>query len=213
MAEKRYLSTDPNWGNSVDAEASAQAQSSADAEPSANTGQQVLSAAALAARPGANAIVDVATNPNIPKMAAKAGRIIGATAPVVGGAMTGGAAGGPTGAVGGGMVGATQAAKGAWIGGRTGWFTGKLAQDLLMPVAKVATKIAPYLETMGMIAGASGVYDLVPMRQKFEADWSKFQADYPKTIGKERWNALTPKQRDDALHVFMKSLAPQKGAE
>lgn len=198
MNDQKYLSTDPNAGTPV--------PTTEVSTGPGNMGAQASSAAALAVRPVANAIVGAATNPNVAKTAATAGRVIGGVAPIVGGAMTGGAAGGPTGAIGGAMVGATQAAKGAWLGGRTGWFTGKLAQQLLMPVAKVAEKIAPFAETFGMLAGASGVYDAIPMRQQFEAKWDAFQKDYPKSIGKERWNALNPAQREEALSVFMRQL-------
>lgn len=86
----------------------------------------------------ARGAMELATNPNVPKASAAVGRVLGGVAPVVGGFAEGGPVGG--------LVGLAAAAKGAWVGGKTGWFTGKLLQNLSAPAAKVLTTIAPYAE-------------------------------------------------------------------
>lgn len=85
----------------------------------------------------------IATSPTLPATAAKAGRFIGGMAPAIGGAYEAG----PVGA----LAGLAAAAKGAWAGGKTGWFTGKLMQNMAGPVASGLEKIAPYAESLGPV--------------------------------------------------------------
>jgi hypothetical protein len=98
---------------------------------------------------------ELATNPNVPKIAAKAGRVIGGLAPIVAGAKEGG----PVGA----MVGVAMSSKGAWAGGKTGWFTGKLAQSVAAPVAKILETTLPYARAISNAAGPQGILDLAQM--------------------------------------------------
>lgn len=110
----------------------------------------------------ADAAAEVATNPNIPKAAAAAGRVIGGIAAPVSGAIYGG----PAGAV----VGAAEAAKGAWAGGKTGWFTGKLAQGMAAPVASALDKAVPYAQAASTLSGAQGALDLAQMAEPKRQD-------------------------------------------
>lgn len=107
-------------------------------------------------------IEDFATNPNVPKITAKVGRVIGGAAPIVGGGMELG----PGGAI----LGVGSAAKGAWAGGKTGWFTGKLLQNVSAHVANLANEVAPYLEKLNPAIGAQGVLDLAQMAEPDRAD-------------------------------------------
>lgn len=110
-------------------------------------------------RPAANVAAEVATNPALPKTAASIGRITGAIAP----AIAGGIEGGPVG----GAAGLMAAAKGSWLGGKTGYFTGKLIQNAAIPVAKGLEAIAPVASAL---SGAAGVGDLAQMAEPNRKD-------------------------------------------
>lgn len=101
-------------------------------------GSMAATATAKNAPSIANAVMEFATNPMVAKTGSKAGRMIGAVAPTVGEL----AAGNPTGAI----IAAANAGKTAWAGGKTGYFTGRLAQNAAAPIAKLAETIAPYAE-------------------------------------------------------------------
>lgn len=103
-----------------------------------------------------------ATSPNVAPAAAKIGRFVGGVAAPVSGAMYGGPAGG--------VIGALESAKGAWAGGKTGWFAGKLAQGMAMPVAKGLSALAPYAQTLGTLSGAQGMGDLAQMADPTRKD-------------------------------------------
>lgn len=105
-----------------------------------------------AVKPAATLATEIATNPGLPKATASAGRIIGAIAPVV--------EGGHAAGVGGAMAGGALAAKGSWLGGKAGYFTGKMAQDAAMPIAKGLGTVAQAASTL---SGAQGVNDLAQM--------------------------------------------------
>lgn len=122
----------------------------------------VMLAAGKAVAPAANLAAEVATNPNVPRMAANAGRVIGAVAPIA----TGAAAGGPMGAA----VGVAGAAKGSWLGGKTGYFTGKLAQQAAAPVANILEKAAPVANAVARIAGPQGLLDLAQVAEPNRKD-------------------------------------------
>lgn len=92
---------------------------------------------------------ELATNPNIAKTGAAIGRVIGGVAPIVGGAYEGG----PIGA----LAGLAAASKGAWAGGKTGWFSGKLVQELAPSVAKGIEAAAPYVTPALRLAGAAQI--------------------------------------------------------
>lgn len=126
-------------------------------------------ASGLMARMGAGALpkiasatADFATSPTAPKFGASIGRVIGGVAPIVGGAMKGGA--------GGAALGTAGAAHGAWAGGKTGWFTTKLLQNMATPVAKAMDKAAPFSQALGTASGALGVGDLASIAEPNRAD-------------------------------------------
>lgn len=120
------------------------------------------SAVAKAIPGAADLAADVATNPNVPRAMASAGRVIGGIAAPVGGALEGG----PIGA----LAGVAAAAKGAWAGGKTGWFTGKLAQSIAAPIADIMEKTVPYAQALSTLSGAQGVNDLAQMSDPKRSD-------------------------------------------
>lgn len=90
------------------------------------------------------AIEELATNPNVPRLGAKIGRFAGAVAPP----LTGAIEAGPLGFFGGLLA----SSKSAWAGGKTGWFTAKLAQNVAAPVAKAISAIEPYMPALAALA-------------------------------------------------------------
>lgn len=127
-----------------------------------DSGGIITMGAAAALPAAANLAAEFATNPNVPKMAAAGGRFIGAVAPAV----AGGYEYGPTGAI----AGLAAAAKGAWAGGKTGWFTGKLAQNIAAPVASIMEKAVPYASALSALFGVQGVGDLAQMAEPKRGD-------------------------------------------
>jgi hypothetical protein len=97
--------------------------------------------------------LELAQNPQVPYAAAKVGRVAGGLAPVVGGA----AAGGLPGA----LMGTAAAAKGSWAGGHTGWFTGKLLQNVSGSAADALTAVEPVLQKVANIIGPQALLDLM----------------------------------------------------
>ncbi len=119
-------------------------------KPSTSTALEMASAAG-SVPVATRAALEVATNPNVPRVGSALGQV----------------AGGVEGAL---KAGPLGAASGAWTGGRAGWFTGKLAQKLAMPVAKVAEALAPYAQTLSTLSGAQGVADLAQMAEPNRKD-------------------------------------------
>ncbi len=105
---------------------------------------------------------EFATNPNVARTAAKIGRVVGGLTPPIAGAVEGG----PIGA----LAGVAAASKGAWAGGKTGWFTGKMLQDLSAPVANAMKTLAPYAQTISTLSGTQGVLDLAQMADATRKD-------------------------------------------
>lgn len=91
-----------------------------------------------------NLLEHLATNPNVAKTAATIGRAVGGLAPPIAGAVEGG----PIGL----LAGIAAASKGAWAGGKTGWFTGKMLQGMAAPLARAATAVEPYMPAIAMLA-------------------------------------------------------------
>lgn len=113
--------------------------------------------------PGAAQLASsLATSRTLPATAAKVGRVIGGVAPIVAGAKTGG----PVGAV----AGIAASARGAWAGGKTGWFTGKMVQGMAAPVAKVLQDVAPYAQALSTLGGVQGGLDLAQMAEPNRKD-------------------------------------------
>lgn len=75
----------------------------------------------------ANGLAEFGTSPTATKTGAAIGKAIGSVAPTIGGAIESG----PLGAI----AGLVAAAKGAWAGGKVGWFSAKLLQDAARPIA------------------------------------------------------------------------------
>jgi hypothetical protein len=90
------------------------------------------------------------------------GRIIGGAAPIAGGASLGGPAGA--------LLGTGQVSKAAYAGGRTGYFTGKLLQNMAEPVAKGLRAAVPYAEAAGRLAGPQSLLDLAQMAEPNRRD-------------------------------------------
>lgn len=123
-----------------------------------------MTAAAEGGRLATKGALELATNPSVPKAVATAGRVFGGAAPVVGGI----ASGNPVAAVNG-VLGASQ---GAWAGGKTGWFTGKLLQNMSVPVAKALSVVEPYLQTLNTLGAAQGVTELAQIAEPNRKDTS-----------------------------------------
>lgn len=121
------------------------------------TDSGALGLAAL--RPATSLVTDMATNPAFPKATATAGRIVGGLAPVIGGGSKYG--------LGGAAMGLAGSAQGSWAGGKTGYFTGKMLQNMAMPVAKGMNAMAPYV---GPLTVASGASDLAQMAEPTRKD-------------------------------------------
>ncbi len=120
-------------------------------------------AASAGVLPGAARLAtEVVTNPNLPKMGANAGRLIGGVAPTLVEAAQGNGMGA--------LTAAALSGKTAWAGSKAGWFTAKLAQQLGIPVAKVAEAIAPYAAGLSTLSGAQGVNDLAQMAEPNRSD-------------------------------------------
>ncbi len=92
---------------------------------------------------------ELATNPNVPKMGSQLGRIIGGVGAPIGGAVESG----PIGF----LTGLALASKAAWAGGRTGWFTAKLAQQLAAPASKLLKATEGVGSAMGMMSAEGDV--------------------------------------------------------
>lgn len=117
-----------------------------------NTSNGLTLAATAASAPVAEKLaLESATNPHIPKIMSGVGQVVG----------------GVKGAVSGGPL---EAAGGAYVGGKAGWFTGKLMQKIASPVARVASAAAPYAQTLSTLSGASGVGDLAQMEEPDRKD-------------------------------------------
>lgn len=182
----------------------------------------------------ASVLEEFATSPNVPKIAAQAGRVMGGAAPVIGGGIEFGLPGA--------MVGVAGSAKGAWLGGKTGWHTGKMVQNLSAPVAQAMEKLAPYAQTLATLSGAQGVLDLAQMAEpdrrdigfmgvgphvdvpanapnKNEAHNTQQMRAFLKTpeppppppqFRKETWNKLTSDIRDAIHRAVQASLSGEK---
>ncbi len=131
-------------------------------ESAGDSGAIVMRGAASALPAIARGTAKFATNPNVPRIGATIGRVVGAMAPAV----VGGVEGGPVGA----LAGVAAASEGAWAGGKTGWFTAKLAQELGVPIAKVADVVNRYAPALSTLSGAQGALDLAQMAEPKRRD-------------------------------------------
>jgi hypothetical protein len=138
-------------------------ESNKDAVPNAPTWKALTMMSAGRAVPMmANASMEFATNPSVPRTAATIGRVVGAVAPTVGEAATGNVPAA--------IALAANAGKTAWTGGKAGWFTGKLAQNAAAPVASMLEKAAPYAQTLSTLGGAAGVGELAQVSEPNRKD-------------------------------------------
>lgn len=90
--------------------------------------------------------MESATNPQLPKIMSTVGQVAGG----IKGLMHGGP---------------LEAAGGAWVGGKAGWFTGRLMQKMATPLAKAAEVAAPYAQAVSTLSGAAGIGDLAQMAE------------------------------------------------
>lgn len=153
-----------------------------DSSPASPAGSPLPATAAITAAAvptAARVAAEIATNPNVPRLAASAGRAMGAIAPIVGGTAEGGPLGG--------LIGVGAAAKGAWAGGKAGWFTGKLAQNVAAPVANGLEAIAPYASAFAAMSGVQGEADI----SKQAAEDMKNNPDWPRTPSGKQQSAMS----------------------
>lgn len=172
MADK-YLSTDPAAGQKL-ADAfqtpeylsmSADAGRAANVAPGSNLGLGMAAGAAGLASGAPKVAMELATNKNVPKVAAAAGKFIGRAAPVVAGYMSHGATGALAGAMG------AKAASTAEIGEQVGRMVGRVAQKVAAPVARGFEAVAPYAQgALQTLAGAQGALDLAQMAEPERRD-------------------------------------------
>lgn len=157
-----------------------------DQKPDTTTGLKIAAAGGLMPR-AANAAMELATNPNVAKVAGRIGSLVGATAAPVVGAMKGG----PLGA----LAGAAEMGKASWAGSGTGWFTGKTLQRAAMPVAKTLDAMRPYAQILSTLSGIQGALDLNQMAEPNRRDigFLGIGAQTPEEAAKEgeRLNAIT----------------------
>lgn len=96
---------------------------------------------------------EFATNPTVPAKFATGGRWLGGVTSL------------PSG-----LSGFGDVARGTYAGGRAGWFTGKLAQNMSVPVAKALETVTPYLKVASVVSGAQGALDLAQMADPSRKD-------------------------------------------
>lgn len=113
----------------------------------------VTAAAGEAVGPTAQALAEFGTNPNVARGAATAGRLVGGLTSM------------PAGLSGFGSV-----QKGAYAGGKAGYFTGKMLQDIARPVSTALEKLIPYAQTAATVSGAQGALDLAQMAEPNRQD-------------------------------------------
>lgn len=111
----------------------------------ASSGQAIPAAAEAAAEFG--------TNPAVPRAAATAGRVIGGVTSLPAG-----------------LSGLGDVQKGVWAGGRSGWFTGKMLQDVARPVSTLLDKAAPVAGLLSKLGGVQGALDLAQMAEPHRQD-------------------------------------------
>lgn len=181
MADEQTVSIDipgvgavdfPSSMSSADMNAAAKRlydQANPPAKPSTNIGL-ALTAASQVIPAAANIATRIATSPTLPQTTATIGRIIGGISPIVGGAVTGGTASGPLAAMGGAGLGVAGAAKGSYMGGRTGYFTGKLLQRAAPPIANVLEKAVPAAQMFGRMVSPQNMLDLAQVAEPNRRD-------------------------------------------
>lgn len=129
--------------------------------PSDATGLEMFGAA-KAAPTAAYLAEQAATSPGLPRGMATAGRVLGALAPPI----VGGYEAGPVGA----LTGLMGAANGSWAGGKTGYFSGRLLQNIAGPIANALTAVEPFAQALSTLSGAQGVDDLAQMADPKRTD-------------------------------------------
>lgn len=130
-----------------------------------------LIAASKAVPATATLAVEAATNPHVPKIMSTVGQIVGG--------VEGLRREGPLGA-----------AAGAWTGWKAGYFTGKLAQRLGVPVATLMDRAAPYAQSLATLGGAAGVGDLAQMAEPQRKDIGFLGIGSSVDIPKEKLDAI-----------------------
>ncbi len=127
------------------------------AKPSTNTGLAMVMSTHLMPLVQ-DAINRFATNPDVAKAFATGGRIVGGITSLPAG-----------------LSGFGDVQKGAYAGGRSGYFTGKLAQDVVRPVANVVQKVTDAVPSRVMtvanvVGGVQSGLDLAQMAEPNRTD-------------------------------------------
>lgn len=118
-----------------------------------SVGALPVAAASPALSMAANVASRVATSPTLPKTAATVGRVVGGVTSLPAG-----------------LSGFGDVQRGVWAGGRSGWFTGKLIQDVAMPIAKTLERLEPVARAVSQLSGAQGVNDLAQIAEPTRKD-------------------------------------------
>lgn len=121
--------------------------------PKAKTWAPLVAAAGKAISPAADMLAEFGTNPTVAKTAATVGRAIGAATSLPAS-----------------LSGFGSMQKGAYAGGKSGYFTGKLAQDIARPASTVLEKIAPYAQTLSTLGGAQTALDVAQLAEPGRKD-------------------------------------------
>ncbi len=134
----------------------------------------------------ATGAMQLATSPAVPRAVASIGRAMGGAAPIVASPAN--------------PMSYLAASGGAWSGGKAGYFTGKLAQNLAAPAAKVLDAVAPYAQALSTASGAQGALDLAQMAEPDRKDIGTLGV----TVGPPRTD------EEKAAHPALINLAVEK---
>lgn len=121
--------------------------------PKAKTWAPVVATVGKGVAPAAEVLAEFGTNPNVAKGAATVGRAVGAATSLPAS-----------------LSGFGSMQKGAYAGGKSGYFTGKLAQDVARPLSTALEKIAPYAQTLGTLGGAQSALDVAQLAEPNRKD-------------------------------------------
>lgn len=142
---------DPNWGLPAQAPISDPNWGLQKPEQPSTNAALIMQGAAKSVPAVTRVAEEIATHPAVPKVVAKVGQIMGGTEAALRGSPFG-------------------IAGDAWAGGSAGWFTGKLAQNLAAPVARVLDAVKPYAQTLSTLAGAQAALDLAQIAEPNRKD-------------------------------------------
>lgn len=161
----KLLSADPKAGVLLSADPSAGLAASASA-PSSGGGTLTAALISHLTPYVEHALMEFATNPNAAKTGGAIGRAIGAVAPTAAALSNGDPMGVATGVA--------LSGKTSWAGGKAGWFTTKLAQNLSAHIAKIAEEAEPYISKLQPAIATKAVSDLAQLAEPDRKDIGTF---------------------------------------